>query len=259
MWLCWSLPERRLRPLAQVRGSCPCRVRRLCELECPCRRWCHWSRQFLLCISDCRFSSEKNCAEFSLFSTLEQLFKDGGCSSPSCTHSSSIVLCFLRSLTDAPLSLPSLFDCRPLMLPVAAMSRVWLRLLPPFRFFLTSLCPLSFLSPSLFDCRPYVAPACFDCRPCRDVALWPCRYLWVKHKNNKNSPSVAAFPFVFSSLAVLCFVVYPWRCCDAVASPSDSCRTNLSKNENCAEFSLFSKLEQLFKMEAALPILSLYV
>jgi len=142
MWLCRFLPERRLRPLAQVRGSCPCRVRRLCELECPCRRWCHWSRQFLLCISDCRFSSEKNCAEFSLFSTLEQLFKDGGCSSPSCTHSSSIVLCFLRSLTDAPLSLPSLFDCRPLMLPVAAMSRVWLRLLPPFRFF----CRLS-------DCR----------------------------------------------------------------------------------------------------------
>jgi len=222
MWLCRFLPERRLRPLAQVRGSCPCRVRRLCELECPCRRWCHWSRQFLLCISDYRFSSEKNCAEFSLFSKLEQLFKDGGCSSPSCTHSSSIVLCFLRSLTDAPVSLPSLFDCRPYVAPCCDhVTRV-----APFAAAFPFFCRLS-------DCRSClllsltVGPMSLSVAAMSRCGAVAVPLLIGKKLNHKICPFAAAFPLFFRGSPLLFSVVYPWRCCDAVAPPSDPCGTKI--------------------------------
>ena len=80
-----------------------------------------------------------------------------------------------------------------------------------------------------------------------------------KNKNNENCPFVVAFPFDFSNLAFyssLCIfgaAVTPWHRQVTGVGPY------FLKNENYAASPLFQPMEQLFKMEAALPILSLYV
>jgi len=46
-----------------------------------------------VCVTGDACYEEKNCAAFSLFLPLEQLFKDGGCSTPSCIiYASTMIL-----------------------------------------------------------------------------------------------------------------------------------------------------------------------